>query len=226
MEGDIRTIIETSDGSHTILSDRFQVSYHSKYGAIQESNHVFLANGLHPVAIKQHHISILEMGFGTGLNALLSFREAWLNHWTVVYHAVEAYPISLEQAQQLNYHEWLNDLDDPALLVHFHQQDWDTDVTYNDIFTLKKIASKFESLQLPKESYDLVYYDAFAPSAQPELWEANVLKIVYEALKQGGMLVTYCAKGSVKRTLKSLGFLIEELPGPPGKREMTRAIKP
>lgn len=226
MEGDIRTIIETSDGSHTILSDRFQVSYHSKYGAIQESNHVFLANGLHPTAAKQQHISILEMGFGTGLNALLSFREALLNHWTIVYHAVEAYPITLEQARQLNYNEYLSDLNDPDLLVRFHQQDWNADVTYNDMFTLRKIASKFESLELKEKSYDLVYYDAFAPSAQPELWEANVLKIVYDALKPGGMVVTYCAKGSVKRSLKSLGFLIEELPGPPGKREMTRAIKP
>lgn len=225
MEGDIRTIIETSDGSHTILSQQLQVSYHSKYGAIQESNHVFLANGLHHVARNTQTIAILEMGFGTGLNALLSFREAYSNGWNLHYTTVEAYPISIEQAKALNYHELLGEPGRPDLLLQLHEQPWDTVECYEGIFTFNKIASRFESLQFPPERFDLVYYDAFAPSAQPELWETEVLRIVYDALKPGGILVTYCAKGAVKRSLKSLGFVIEELPGPPGKREMTRAVK-
>lgn len=226
MEGDSRIIIETRDGSHTIVSEQLQVSYHSRYGAVQESVHVFLAQGLLDVALRKKQIKVLEIGFGTGLNALLTYREARVRGLEVLYHAAEAYPISVEQAKQLNYHQYIGLENEPEILTAFHTQDWDKTVSYGPNFQLKKIRSKFEQLELPKEFFDIVYFDAFAPTTQPELWEPAVLQLMYDGLQPGGIMVTYSAKGSVKRNLKSLGFTIESLPGPPGKREMTRARKP
>lgn len=226
MEGDTRSIIETRDGSHTLVSEQLQVSYHSRYGAVQESMHVFLSQGLLDVALRKNHINVLEIGFGTGLNVLLTYREAIARDLEVIYYAAEAYPISVEQAAQLNYHPYLGLEDTPDLLTDFHKQAWEKAVAYNSHFSLKKIRSRFEDLILPQNFFDLVYYDAFAPTTQPELWEPDVLKIMFDCLQPGGILVTYSAKGSVKRNLKSLGFEIESLPGPPGKREMTRARKP
>lgn len=225
MEGDIRTIIETQDGSHTILSEHLNVSYHSKYGAVQESRHVFLTHGLLDLSLRQKEIAILEIGFGTGLNALLTYQEAQNRDLRVEYYAAEAYPISVEQAKHLNYHECIG-LKDETLLTKFHEQKWGETTYYGKNFSLHKILSRFENLSVQTAYFDLIYYDAFAPSAQPELWETSVLSLMYDALKPGGMFVTYSAKGSVKRNLKALDFLVEKLPGPPGKREMTRAKKP
>lgn len=217
-------IFITADGSHSIFSEQYGVSYHSKYGAVQETKHVFIDAGLRLKAILKSDIKILDIGFGTGLNALMTLLEAQKRNLKIQYTAVEAYPISLETAQQLNYHETLSDENVQSVFLKLHQSDWDTKTQVNDNFTLLKLNKRFENLQLSPQ-FDIVYFDAFAPSAQPELWTADILKIMYDSLLPDGILTTYCAKGDVKRALKSIGFKVEKLQGPPGKREMTRAIK-
>lgn len=217
-------IFNTQDGSHSVFSPIFGVSYHSKYGAIQESQHVFIAAGLLERAANQKEISVLEIGFGTGLNALMTLLEAERRHLTIHYTGVENYPLSLEEASTLNYPEVLEVPTQRSVFEEMHRIPWGEAKDLSPSFNFTKLKQKFEDLNL-KDTFDVIYFDAFAPSAQPELWEPEVLGIMYDALKANGILVTYCAKGSVKRALKSLGFTIEALKGPPGKREMTRAKK-
>jgi len=217
-------IFNTQDGSHSVFSPIFGVSYHSKYGAIQESQHVFIAAGLLEKATTQKEVSILEIGFGTGLNALMTLLEAERRHLTIHYTGVENYPLSLEEASTLNYPEILAATSHRGVFEEMHRIPWGEPKALSPSFHFTKLKQKFEDLSL-KDTFDVIYFDAFAPSAQPELWETEVLGIMYDALKADGILVTYCAKGSVKRALKSLGFTIEALKGPPGKREMTRAKK-
>ncbi|MCB0571631.1 MAG: tRNA (5-methylaminomethyl-2-thiouridine)(34)-methyltransferase MnmD [Phaeodactylibacter sp.] len=216
-------VFETQDGSHSVLSEEYGVSYHSKYGAIQESMHVFIESGFRYKAPVSNKLSILEAGFGTGLNAVLTLLEASRHRTSVYYETIEAFPLQASEARLLNY---------PALLgeeaaEHFmqlHELDWDQPHTITPYFTFRKRLSRLEEAQY-EHTFDIVYYDAFAPGAQPYLWEEPVLEKMYNALGEGGVLVTYCAKGAVKRVLKNLGFTIEALKGPPGKREMTRAVK-
>lgn len=218
------TIIETQDGSHTLFSSRFGESYHSRYGAIQESRHVFISAGLFYMIPLREEIRILEMGFGTGLNAFLSLLETSKREIALWYDAVEAYPITAQEAITLNYPDLVEEDNSQALFSGLHRCSWEKWHAIAPHFNLRKRHMPIEQLQ-ENGQYDLVYYDAFAPNAQPELWETPVLSRIYNALKPGGVLVTYCAKGNVKRTLTALGFQIEALPGPPGKREMTRAFK-
>ncbi|MBL7792044.1 MAG: tRNA (5-methylaminomethyl-2-thiouridine)(34)-methyltransferase MnmD [Saprospiraceae bacterium] len=218
------TIIETQDGSHTLYSSRFGESYHSRYGAIQESRHVFISAGLFYVIPLRKEIRILEMGFGSGLNAFLSLLEAKKREVHLWYDAVEAYPIATDDAIALNYPAQVVEPDARENFMALHLNNWEEWHAITPFFNLRKRHMPIEQLD-EEEQYDLVYYDAFAPSAQPELWVSPVLARIYRALKPGGVLVTYCAKGIVKRTLSELGFHVEALPGPPGKREMTRAIK-
>ena len=217
-------IFETADGSHSIYSEQFGVSYHSKYGAIQETQHVFIDAGLGLKAILQPKIDILDIGFGTGLNALMTCLEAQKRNLTIHYTAVEAFPISLETVQSLNYGEILKEETVNDIFLKMHEANWGETIHITEHFIFTKLKSKFQKLTF-QSAYDVVYFDAFAPSAQPELWETPVLKIMYDALRPTGVLTTYCAKGEVKRTMKAIGFGIERLPGPPGKREMTRATK-
>lgn len=217
-------IIETQDGSHSIYSPTFGVSYHSKYGAIQESQHVFIEAGLYEACLRKKQIAVLEIGFGTGLNALMTSIEADRRNLKIAYTGVENYPVSIREAIQLNYPETLEQQDYRPVFEKMHQADWAVTEQLGPNFQFTKLQQTFQSLQFRSE-FDLIYFDAFAPSAQPELWGEEVLSIMYEALREEGILVTYCAKGSVKRTLKALGFTIEALKGPPGKREMTRAKK-
>lgn len=216
-------LIETQDGSHSLLSGVFGVSYHSRYGAIQESSHVFIQAGLHWKALESKELLILEIGFGTGLNAYLTLLETQRLDLKVHYESIEAYPISLEQAAALNYTEILEPKA-PTLFMELHAAPFGTASFVTTRFHLLKQQVLFHDIQYAGE-FDLVYYDAFAPDAQPELWEEPMLKKIYEALKPGGIMVTYCAKGYVKRNLKAVGFQVEALPGPPGKREMTRCLK-
>lgn len=218
------SLFETADGSHSLFSEQYGVSYHSKYGAIQETQHVFINAALRFKAVVQKEISILEIGFGTGLNAYMTLLEAAKRDLAIQYTAIEAYPISLQQATALNYATLLNDEASQAHFLQLHFSDWATNLPITEQFQFIKQQIKFEAIDYENQ-FDIIYFDAFAPNSQPELWEAEVLGTMYKSLKEEGVLVTYCAKGVVKRTLKAVGFQIEALKGPPGKREMTRAIK-
>lgn len=220
-------IFVTQDGSHSIAASRFGVTYHSKYGAITESRHVFIQAGLFPLLLNTPvQVSILEMGFGTGLNALLTFYEMANRPMEVYYEAIEGFPISIPAAQSLNYPQLIDEKDAELKVVfeRMHSMPGEEEVALTPHFKLLKRLGNLEDLDfLPR--FDLIYYDAFAPSAQPELWTAPIMQKMYDALRPGGVLVTYCAKGEFKRTLKAVGFTVERMPGPPGKREMTKAIK-
>lgn len=218
------TLFETQDGSHSLLSEQYGVSYHSKYGAIQETQHVFIDAALHFKAQYQQEIHILDIGFGTGLNAYMTLLEAAKQNLTIHYTAIEAYPISEEQAKLLNYSTVLQSPATQTTFLQMHSDAWSTKMELTEQFILTKYQKKFEALDFVGQ-FDIIYFDAFAPNAQPELWEATMLGNMYQALKKDGVLTTYCAKGVVKRTLKAVGFEIEALKGPPGKREMTRAVK-
>lgn len=218
-------IFETQDGSHSVLSHRYGVSYHSKYGAIQETQHVFIEGGFFPLALRQKNVRILEVGFGTGLNALMTMWEAEDRDRHVFYQGVDPHPIALADAKILNYPEQLGKPHRKEEYLRLHEAGWNTEQTILPGFTLFKSQAAIAEADL-QAPFDLIYYDAFAPTAQPELWDAPVLSRMAEALIEGGMLVTYCAKGAFKRTLKELGLEVEALKGPPGKREMTRARKP
>ncbi len=217
------SLIETQDGSHSLHSDRFGVSYHSKYGAIQESQHVFLKSGLGVVLPAKESVRIFEMGFGSGLNAYLSLLAAEKAKKQIYYEAVEAYPLTPEQASELNYPAQLSEDQKPFQALH--EVEWGKEEVITPFFQLLKWQQTLQEAPLTGK-FDVVYYDAFGPRAQPELWELPALKKVYDAMNNGGVFVTYCAKGAVKRTMKEIGFQVEGLPGPPGKREMTRAVKP
>jgi tRNA U34 5-methylaminomethyl-2-thiouridine-forming methyltransferase MnmC len=223
MSNDKSGIIETQDGSHSIFSEQFDVSYHSKYGAIQESRHVFIDAGLRHQISRKKDISVLDIGFGTGLNALLTYLETRYTAIEITYEAVEAYPLDLTTALSLNYPEILG-IGSDNTFHKLHSSEWETLINISETFSFKKRKQFFQDVN-DQQKFDVIYFDAFAPNSQPELWEAPLLTKMYAALKNNGILVTYCAKGAVKRALKSIGFTVESLPGPPGKREMTRGMK-
>lgn len=219
-------IMTSEDGSTTILSERFGVTYHSKHGAIQETETVFLEAGYSYALEHFNEIRILEMGFGTGLNALmtydLSFHHPKIKHF---YDTIEAYPIDMGTVDKLNYIDLLGYADHifQTFRAWHEAASQETIVQHNFSFT--KFITQIQDLALKDEYYNVIYYDAFAPNAQEELWDEAMMKKMYNCLQDQGCLVTYCAKGSFKRALKAAGFRIEGLPGPKGKREMTRAIK-
>lgn len=215
-------IIVTGDGSHSLFNEALDETYHSRHGAVQESLYVFIEHGFrHFVRTQQPKlISILEVGFGTGLNALLTVAEAIESNIPVAYTALETYPLSQEVWVKLNYS------DNNNLFNELHQSEWCRWNQINSHFRLLKLEKSLQDVKLEPQQYDLIYFDAFAPNKQPELWELTVLDKVVKTLKSGGIFVTYCAKGQLKRDLKSLGLIVESLPGPPGKREMVRALKP
>lgn len=215
-------IFVTSDGSHSMFSNEHGVSYHSKHGAIQETQHVFIDAAYHFKSSNQTDLSILEIGFGTGLNAFMTWLETEKTNHQIQYTAIEAFPISMEEATQLNYANALQQ--DSSKFLKLHESPWEETISLSPNFLFTKNKRKFEELNFQNE-FDIIYFDAFAPNAQPELWEEPILQKMFDALKTNGVLTTYCAKGVVKRTLKAVGFTIEAIPGPPGKREMTRALK-
>ncbi len=217
-------IFVTQDGSHSVFSEKYGVSYHSKYGAVTESAHVFIDAGLRFKAVVQQEIAILEVGFGTGLNAFMTWLEAERRNLHVHYVGIEAYPIPADDADTLNY---ADQLDKPNRLADFkrlHHCAWDRSARLSEHFSLHKKQIRLEAFRTTQR-FDLVYFDAFAPQAQPELWTERILGLMYRVLKPEGALVTYCAQGAFKRTLKKVGFEVEGLEGPPGKREMTRGLK-
>lgn len=218
-----RKIIITSDGSSSILMEDMDETYHSVHGAVQEANHVYLKEGLHQISKRQ--FSILEMGFGTGLNTLLTALEAEKLQLSIQYHAVEGFPLTAEEIQLLNYPVQLDDPNAIRDFTRIHQTDWEVEMPINSCFSLKKVRSLFEELQLLPQSYDLIYFDAFGYPYQPELWSEEIFIKMYESLKPNGILVTYACRGAIKQNMRAAGFKVERLAGPPGKRQMIRAHK-
>lgn len=215
-------IIKTSDGSTTFHILEWGECFHSKHGAIQEALHVFIKNGLQLFENKE--VSILEIGFGTGLNTLVTYTEFRNLGLKIYYETVEGFPLSWEEVSQMNYCNLLNFSNLESVFQTIHQCEWDTEIEISTDFRFKKRKQFFEQIA-DNERFDLIYFDAFGARVQPELWEEFIFQKMYNALKINGVLVTYSAKGSVQRALKSCGFQVEKLQGPPGKREMIRAIK-
>lgn len=209
----------------TIHLPEWDEPYHSKHGAINEAIHVFIEMGLRYVSetIGKQTVSLLEIGFGTGLNALLTKEIAAVNHWNIYYTGVEAYPVSEEEASRLNYSELLALSNDA--FMELHRIPWESAFAISDTFNLTKKRQFFDQLN-DQECYDLIYFDAFGARVQPELWTEAIFESMFCALNPGGVLVTYAAKGSVRRAMQAVGFNVERLPGPPGKREMLRAQRP
>jgi len=218
-----REIIQTADGSKTIRISDLDENYHSHHGALQEAKHVFIQYGLDYFSDKKN-LSIFEMGFGTGLNAFLTAIEIINSHKNIEYTGIEAFPVSEEEVNLLGYNQLMG-AKFSELYDKIHSVEWGSLQEITPNFKLHKIANKIESVELKANSFDLIYYDAFGPRAQDEMWTVELFQKMFDSLRVGGVLVTYCAKGQVKRNLKEVGFKIEALPGPPGKREMTRAFK-
>ncbi len=233
-----REVVITGDGSSTIHLPDWDEQYHSKHGAIQEAYHVFIKHGLHHIGHSEYNvkydrqtdgterveISILEIGFGTGLNAFITLLEAENLDICANYHGVEGYPVHMDEIEQLNYPTELKCLDKTSLFKRLHEVSWDEKHAITSKFSLTKQQILFSEIE-GQQVYHLIYFDAFGARVQPELWTEPIFQKMFDALKPSGVLVTYSAKGSVRRAMEAVGFRVERLPGPPGKREMLRATK-
>jgi len=220
-------IITTDDGSHSIFNSALNEHYHSTHGAIKESQHVFINAGLQKfLEQKPDQINILEVGLGTGLNVLLTLLYLQKNNIKIPvnYFALEPYPLQKEITEQLNYKTILNYDRAETILRSIHECATNTPIELNSTLSFTRIENKLQQ-EIFATKFDLVYFDAFAPQVQPELWEKEIFEKLYANMNPQTILTTYCAKGEVKRNLKAAGFIVEGLPGPPGKREITRAIK-
>ena len=217
-----REIIQTQDGSTTIHLPEWDECYHSKHGAIQEAYHVFIKNGLE--LFPNQNISILEIGFGTGLNAFITFLESKKLSQNIDYVGVEAYPISAEEVLQMNYVSELNAENDRSFFEKIHKTDWESKNEIDLNYDLTKRKQFFDEIT-DENKFNLIYFDAFGYRVQPELWSTEIFRKMYNSLKKNGVLVTYAARGVIKRSMIEVGFTVEKLPGAPGKREMFRARK-
>lgn len=215
-----RKVILTEDGSSTLYVSDIDECYHSTHGAVQESEHIFIKAALEHHASKR--LSVLEVGFGTGLNALLTYRASQKDGLHVTYTGIEKYPLTLDEAKQLNYA--CTDQEREVLWC-MHAAPFSVSEQLSPFFSFSKLCADFLDISLPSEAYDIIYMDAFSPEKQPELWTQDSMKRLYDSMRIGGILTTYCAKGYVRRNLQSVGFVVERLPGPPGKREILRATK-
>jgi tRNA U34 5-methylaminomethyl-2-thiouridine-forming methyltransferase MnmC len=211
----------TEDGSHTLFVHDIEEPYHSMHGAIQESRHIFIIQGL--LTIKRSTVRILELGLGTGLNLILTLLEAIKLEKNIHYHAVEKYPLLSEEYRALNYEHIIPGLPS-GVLERVHSAPWNKEFKLSETFSIIKEKSDFRSMA-PPGKYDLVYFDAFAPDKQPHLWSAEIFKKISSLVCPDGVLVSYSVKGSVRRALESTGFSVNKVPGPPGKREMIRATR-
>lgn len=221
----IRRIIRSEDGSHTLFVPELNEHYHSTRGAWQESLHIYIQAGLMPLANTKKTINILEVGFGTGLNAFqtLVFRPG---STFIRYHCCEPFPLQEEEWLLLNFPVFIEGKNGKELFEKLHQLEWNKKAVYLcEEFLFSKSTHKIEEENLSENSFDLIYYDAFGPQTQAELWTETIFDKISRSMKSGGLLLTFSSRGSVKRALKSCGFTIEKLPGPPGKREFIRATK-
>lgn len=226
MENDFffsRKIVTTSDGSHTLQLGGIDEHYHSVHGALQESSHVFIQHGLLAAEPLPGPLHILEVGFGTGLNALLTLDHANRHRQHISYLALEPFPLEENEYSLLNFPEVMHAPAMQDLYLQMHQGAWGRQLNIGSNFILEKQQQKLQDAVLPGEAFHLVYFDAFAPEVQPGMWTFEVFEKIAGSMKKGGILVTYCAKGEVRRAMKAAGLQVEKLPGPPGKREMTRA---
>lgn len=222
----IKNIIKTSDGSSTIFLPELQETYHSKHGAILEANHVFIKSGLE-YWIEKHqeiNLTILEIGLGTGLNCFITFLENEKLNKNIDYVGIEGFPITIDEALQLNYTDALKATNSKSVFEAIHRLPWEQKNSLSSNFSLTKRLEKIENT-IDNNSFDLIYFDAFGARVQPELWTEIIFEKMFNALKKNGILVTYAAKGSVRRAMQAVGFQTERLAGPPGKREMLRATK-
>ncbi|WP_202702376.1 tRNA (5-methylaminomethyl-2-thiouridine)(34)-methyltransferase MnmD [Flavobacterium sp. UGB4466] len=217
-----REIIKTLDGSTTIHLQEWNESYHSKHGAIQEAKHVFIKNGLS--LFDAAPVSILEIGFGTGLNAFITFLESRSKQQQIDYVGVEAYPVDAKEVLEMNYVAELEADNYKDVFEKMHECEWNQKVVIRADFMLTKRKQFFDEID-DFEIFDLIYFDAFGYRVQPELWSTEIFRKMYQSLKPNGVLVTYAARGVVKRSMIEVGFTVEKLAGPPGKREMFRAFK-
>ncbi len=216
-------IIASKDGSNTLYHSAFNETYHSRHGAKTESMHVFIQNGLR--LIEKPQPVVLEIGMGTGLNVLLTrqYQKETPGLVSIVYHTLEMFPIPEETVKALQYTHGIAD-DDAAFFYALHKAQWNVATPLTEDFTLFKIKHNLLDFT-PSFAYDVVYFDAFAPNTQPQLWDKKIFQRLFEHLNEGGVLCTYCAKGQVRRDLIEVGFRVERRPGPPGKREMIVAFK-
>lgn len=214
-----REILITSDGSTTIHLTDLDEQYHSKNGSINETYHVFINSGLKQVTSDK--VSILEIGFGTGLNCFITYLESKKE---IDYVGVEAYPVTAEEVEKMNFISILKAEKEETAFKKMHAISWDEKHQISETFSLEKRKQFFEDIE-DKDAFHLIYFDAFGARVQPQLWTEEIFQKMYTALKEDGILVTYSAKGSVRRAMQAVGFIVERLPGPPGKREMLRARK-
>lgn len=217
---------QTHDGSNTLYVPALNEHYHSIHGALQEALHVFIKHGLLPTLEKATGpVRLLEIGFGTGLNAILTLQTLLTQNHSVFYDTLEKYPLPETLVKELHFENFILN---PELLDYFyrlHAAPWNGPAAITPTFSVHKMHADLATQTFPESYYDLIYFDAFAPEKQPHLWTATIFEKLASSLKTNGTLVSYCAKGSFKRALKATGLTVEALPGPPGKREMTRATK-
>jgi tRNA U34 5-methylaminomethyl-2-thiouridine-forming methyltransferase MnmC len=214
-------LIKTSDGSHTLYVPCLNEHYHSVHGAVQESEFIFIRNGL--ACCDADPVNIFEVGFGTGLNALLTAVQSMDSNRSIIYTSIEKYPVEPGIIRSLNYPEFVGNTR-KHLFELIHMAPWDETTVISDKFTLRKIKGDITREQL-KGNYDLIYFDAFGPDKQPEMWSPEMLNKIAAITKKNGLLVTYSAKGEVRRNLGENGFIVTLLPGPPGKRHIIKAVK-
>ena len=215
-------LILTQDGSHTLFVPEIDECYHSTFGAMGESMLIFIQSGFN--SCEKDNISVLEVGFGTGLNAFLTLLEDENRQKEVFYTAFELFPLAVEKAEQLNYPEMFSP-DKRFFFEKLHTSAWGEEVPLTPFFKLLKINADFIVSSLPSV-YDLIYFDAFSPEKQPEMWTQEIFQKIFDHCNENAILTTYCVKGNIRRSLQKTGFIVEKLPGPPGKREFLRAVKP
>jgi tRNA U34 5-methylaminomethyl-2-thiouridine-forming methyltransferase MnmC len=215
------SIIKTGDGSDTLYSNKFNDQYHSTFGALQESQFIYIQTGLN--YCEQNSLKIFEVGFGTGLNAILTFIEGFNKKIDIEYHAIELFPINIETINQLNYFEFISN-DQKSVYKKLHTCKWNKKIEIAENFIFKKIMYDFNNY-IFKEKYDLIYFDAFAPEKQPDMWSNENFAKLYATLNNNGILTTYSSKGIVKNNLRKAGFKVVRLDGPTGKRHILRAHK-
>ncbi|MBN1197996.1 MAG: tRNA (5-methylaminomethyl-2-thiouridine)(34)-methyltransferase MnmD [Bacteroidales bacterium] len=218
-------IKRTLDGSDTLFVPELNEHYHSTFGAVQESMHVFIKTGLMAVDPGVDPVHVFEVGFGTGLNALLTDLAAKTHRRKISYSSIELHPLESTILKKLNYVSFLPEADTGAEFDRIHDAPWEVPFQANPYFRITKLKRDLRSYEPSDQLYDIVYFDAFAPDVQPELWTVPVFEKLFRMLRQKGLLVTYSCKGQVKRDLREAGFFIEKIPGPPGKREILRAHK-